>query len=56
MPFSESFSERVELALRAGIEAGGLEAVRADDVYEPRAVLEKILRGIGEAEVIVADL
>ncbi len=44
------------MALRAGIEAGGLEAVRADDVYEPRAVLEKILRGIGEAEVIVADL
>ena len=56
MPFSEPFSDRVHSAIRSGIESAGLEPVRADDVYRSSAVLEKILRGIGEAEVVIADL
>ena len=55
MPFATKF-DPVHEAARAGIQGAGLEPVRSDDMYTPKAVLEKILRQIAEAEVVVADL
>lgn len=55
MPFKEEF-EPVHEAIRTAIENAGLEPLRADDIFTTGAVLEKILRHIAEAEVVVADL
>lgn len=55
MPFDFAF-DAVHEAIAAAIERSGLQPVRADDVFLTRAALEKILRGIGEAEVVVADV
>lgn len=57
MPFKpfEDF-EPVHEAIRTAIENAGLDPQRADDIFTTGAVLEKILRQIAEAEVVVADL
>ena len=55
MPFSEDFSEQVHSTLRGAISDAGLTPSRSDDVFEPRPVLEKIVRGIAESEAIIAD-
>ena len=55
MPFADEF-EPVHEAIRAAIESAGLEPLRADDIFSTRAGMEKILRGIAEAEVVVADM
>ena len=55
MPFADEF-EPVHEAIRAAIESAGLEPLRADDIFSTRAGMEKILRGIAEAEVIAADM
>ena len=57
MPFKpvEDF-EPVHEAIRTAIENAGLDPQRADDIFTPGAMLEKILRQIAEAEVVVADL
>ena len=54
MPF-KGF-DPVHEAIRTAIENAGLEPLRADDIFTTGAVLEKILRHIAEAEVVVADL
>ena len=55
MPFAEDF-EPVHEAIREAIEGEGLSPLRADDIFSTRAGMEKILRGIGEAQVVVADM
>ena len=57
MPFAPEFDPVYE-AIEAAIEAAGYEAVRADQPKEfhPGAVMEGILKGIAEAEIIVADM
>lgn len=55
MPFADEF-EPVHEAIRTAIESAGLEPLRADDIFSTRAGMEKILRGIAEAEVVVADM
>ena len=55
MPFAPEF-EPVHEAIRAGIERAGLSPQRADDIFSTRSGMEKILRGIAEAEVVVADM
>lgn len=54
MPF-KGF-EPVHEAIRTAIKNAGLTPQRADDIFTTGAVLEKILRQIAEAEVVVADL
>ena len=54
MPFAGF--EPVHEAIRTAIENAGLEPRRADDIFTTGAVMEKILRQIAEAEVVVADL
>lgn len=56
MPFALEFAPVYE-AIEAAIEAAGYEAVRADfEKSNTRAVMEVILKGIAEAEFIVADV
>ena len=55
MPFKAEF-EPVHEAIRTAIEAADLFPLRADDIFSTRAGMEKILRGIAEAEVVVADM
>lgn len=55
MPFAEEF-EPVHEAIREAIEGAGLSPLRADDIFNTRAGMEKILHGIGGAEVVVADM
>ena len=57
MPFKpvEDFKP-VHEAIRTAIENAGLDPQRADNIFTTGAVLEKILRQIAEAEVVVADL
>ena len=55
MPFAQRFDD-VHVAIHEAVESVGLDPVRADDIFTTRASLEKILRGIAEAEVIVADM
>ena len=43
-------------AIEAGIEGADLSPLRADDIFSTRSGMEKILRGIAEAEVVVADM
>ena len=55
MPFADEF-EPVHEAIRAAIESARLRPLRADDIFSTRSGMEKILRGIAEAEVVVADM
>lgn len=55
MPFKDEF-EPVHEAIRTAIESAGLSPLRADDIFSTRSGMEKILRGIAEAEVVVADM
>ena len=57
MPFEPRAAfDPIHRAIAAGIEEAGLTPRRADDIFNTRAGMEKILRGIAEAEVIVADM
>ena len=55
MPFASEF-EPIHQAIREALSGAELEPVRADDHFSTRAGLEKILRGIAEAEVVIADM
>ena len=57
MPFRpREVWDPVHEAIRTGIEAAGLDPSRAGDIYQPGAVMEEILRGIGSARIVVADM
>ena len=57
MPFKPEF-DLVHEAISAAIENAGLKPQRADadEIFNTRASMEKILWGIAEAQVIVADM
>ena len=55
MPFKEEF-EPVHEAIQAAIKDADLNPLRADDIFSTQAGMEKILRGIAGAEVVVADM
>lgn len=55
MPFDRSF-EPVNLAISRAIRDAGLTPRRADSLFAGGAVLQKILAGIEESRVVVADL
>ena len=55
MPFADEFDD-VHEAIRRAIEGAGLAPFRIDDEHLTRASMEKLLRGVGEARVVVADL
>jgi hypothetical protein len=57
MPFAEEFKPIYELIKRTleGSELR-LSCYRSDEVYKPEPIVEKILRGIAESELIIADI
>jgi hypothetical protein len=55
MPFATAFRD-VYNAIRLAISDADLTPKRADDEFLTRASLERILRGILEAEVVIADM
>ena len=57
IPFKDEFKP-VEKAIRAAIATAGLTPYRADDpeLFNTRATMEAILRGIADAQVVVADM
>lgn len=55
MPFDASF-EPVHAAIRDAAKRAEFTPLRADDIFSTRSGMEKILRGIAEAEVVIADM
>lgn len=55
MPFSGEF-DPVHRVIQSAAKAAGMRPKRADSVFEPKAILQKILSGIEESELVVADL
>jgi hypothetical protein len=57
MPFAEEFTA-VYQAIKETVEADGVGFIclRADDLLVGGYIMEDVLRGIGESEVIIADL
>lgn len=55
MPFAHEF-DAVHKCIRRACTDAAVEPVRADDVFQGRPVLEKILTGIEQCRVVVADV
>jgi hypothetical protein len=56
MQFSEPYNSLYSEVIKPVAESMGLEAYRADDVYKPGIILQDIIRGILEAEVMIAEI
>jgi hypothetical protein len=56
MQFGEPYDSLYASVIKPTTEGAGLSAHRADDVYKPGIVLQDIIRGIEEAEVIIAEI
>jgi len=56
MQFSEPYESLYSEVIRPVAESMGFEAYRADDVYKPGIILQDIIQGIVEAEVVIADI
>jgi hypothetical protein len=56
MQFGEPYDSLYSEVIEPMAESMGLEAYRADDVYKPGIILQDIVRGILEAEVIIAEI
>lgn len=56
MKFDEPYNSLYSEVIRPVAEDMGFEPYRADDVYKPGIILQDIIRGILEAEVIIAEI
>jgi hypothetical protein len=56
MQFGEPYDSLYSEVIKPVAETMGLEAYRADDVYKPGIILQDIIRGILEAEVVIAEI
>lgn len=56
MPFSEDFQPVYDLFIKPGLEAAGLQPIRADDIRSQRNILQDIVEGIETTALVVADL
>lgn len=54
MPFAEEFTDVYEELIRTALD--GYEVYRADSRLDERNILEKIVRGIEDADLVIADL
>jgi hypothetical protein len=55
MPFRDEFRGPYE-SIKSAVTEAGLKCVRADEIFEPRSIIQIIYEMIERAEVIVADL
>jgi len=56
MQFGEPFDALYTDVIKPVVEEMGLRAYRADDIYRPGIILQDIIRGLIEAEVIIAEI
>jgi len=56
MPFKEPFNSYYEQILVPAIKEAGFEAIRADEIYSTRPVIEDIRKEIRESAALVADV
>lgn len=56
MQFGEPYDSLYQEVIKPVAESMGLDAYRADDVYRPGIVLQDIVRGIVESEVVIAEI
>src|SRR5690606_10146442 len=55
-PFSEPFDTIYRVHIRPLLTSRGWTVERADDVYQPGAVMEQIWRFIRECDLVIADV
>jgi hypothetical protein len=56
MPFHERFRPIYDEVIKPVVKAGGLQCVRADDLYGAKPIVEDIWRSLNEARLVIADL
>jgi hypothetical protein len=56
MPFSSEFDEIYDFFIVGAMTEAGFSVSRADNILNQRNILEDVIRGIVEADIIVADL
>lgn len=56
MPFDPEFNSIYEDLIKSALEAAGYDVARADSFFDQQSILRDIVRGIAEADLIVADL
>ena len=55
-PFGGWFDDYYDRIYRPAIEAGGLVATRADDLYRPGTIVNDIWKFTQDARIVLADL
>ncbi|QFI38144.1 hypothetical protein FR932_09955 [Moritella marina ATCC 15381] len=56
MPFSESLNDVYEFLIKGALTEAGYQVKRADDIKSQSNILEDIVKGIIESDLIIADL
>src|SRR5215217_588733 len=56
MPFAGEFQDIYEIAIKPAIEATGLLTLRADEFIGASSILEDVIRGIFEADILIVDV
>lgn len=56
MPFSESLNDVYDFLIKGALTDSGYQVKRADDIKSQSNILEDIVKGITESDLIVADL
>lgn len=56
MQFGEPYDSLYRDVIKPIAEEKGLEAYRVDDVYKPGIILQDIIRGIIESEIVIAEI
>jgi ATP-dependent Clp protease ATP-binding subunit ClpC len=56
LPHTPEFNALFETSIRPAMTANGIQAHKAEDIYQPGSILSQVWRSIRTAEVIVADV
>lgn len=56
MPFTESLNDVYDFLIKGALVEAGYQVKRADDIKSQSNILEDIVKGIIESDLIVADL
>lgn len=56
MQFGQPYDSLYTEVIKNVVEEMGLEAYRADDVYQPGIILQDVIRGLTESEIIIAEV
>lgn len=56
MQFTPPFDELFEDVIRPVCAEQGIEAYRASDIYRPGVIIQDIIQGLGESQVVIAEI